>query len=58
MAAAPRAEVEVIGVQKLKAQEFPTSDGTDNRTTFLIWEDQINKMMPRVIDINPFRPNG
>ena len=43
---------DVIAVQKLKAQEFPTFDGTDDGTTFLIWEDQVEKMMPKVKDPN------
>ena len=41
-------EEETIPVQKLKAQNFPQFDGTDDGTTFLIWQDQITKMMPKI----------
>ena len=41
---------ETIPVQKLKAQNFPTFDGTDDGTTFLIWQDQITKMMLKIRD--------
>ena len=43
-------EEETIPVQKLKAQNFPQFDGTDDGTTFLIWQDQIEKMMPKIRD--------
>ena len=43
----PSAE-DIIPVQKLKAQNFPKFDGTDDGTTFLIWKDQIRKIMPKL----------
>ena len=49
MVALPAAEEE-IPVQKLKAQNFPKFDGTDDGTTFLIWQDHIRKMMPKIRD--------
>ena len=46
----PPAAEEEIPVQKLKAQNFPKFDGTDDGTTFLIWQDHIRKMMPKIRD--------
>ena len=48
-AEAPARE-EPIPVQKLKAQNFPKFDGTDDGTTFLNWKDQIEQLMPKVRD--------
>ena len=42
--------VEPIPVQKLKAQNFPKFDGTDDGTTYLNWKDQIEKLMPKIRD--------
>ena len=53
-AAPPRAE-DIIPVQKLKAQDFPKFDGADDGTTFLIWKDQIDKIMPKIRDPNEKR---
>ena len=44
------AKEEPIPVQKLKAQNFPKFDGTDDGTTYLNWKDQIEQLMPKVRD--------
>ena len=44
------AKEEPILVQKLKAQNFPKFDGTDDGTTFLIWKDQMGQLMPKIRD--------
>ena len=51
MAGSPRPE-DTIPVQKLKAQDFPKFDGTDDGTTYLIWKDQMAKMIDKIRDPN------